>query len=336
MKTIASKLLLTFVLYFTITTIYAQTDIFGNYQTQYFGKITPETFDKIAERKLIVVLLEEDPNIVTKLGKNKDPEKLATYKSTITNFNSDIKLVFEALWTMHDSLEFKTWSEISKIPKTEKSNYEIVTFMRYKEALQNTESFEDVSRIDFDNAAIGGSQKTNEIKSNSYEYTMMKIGALQTIKIDSHVWIAMGHLVPTSLDLAFGIAYIQWYLQSKKDGISTSEMMSESKVNCKELPGLTLLISEADAKDNKIMGDDDKKYPYKTEIVPIEKIEEYITLKTPGYAYLNYNNEKACVVKIENNSILYIPYTTALTIQSIVSVSKMGSMVQKIIDTGDK
>jgi hypothetical protein len=35
--------------------------------------------------------LEYDEDIVKKLDRNKDPEKLATYKSTIKEFNADIK-----------------------------------------------------------------------------------------------------------------------------------------------------------------------------------------------------------------------------------------------------
>jgi hypothetical protein len=338
MKTINLKLLISFLLCAAITFVNAQSTMFGTYQTQVYGKITADAYQRIIEKKLIVVLLEEDSYIVNKLAKNKDPEKLATYKKTIKDFNADVKPVFEALWTIHKSIEFKTWSEISEIPKSEKSDYVIVTFMRYQSSEQasSTETFEDVSRIDFDNSIIGGLQKTSDDLSDTREYTVMKFGQLQSIKLSSQAWVIMGHLVPTSVDLAFGIGYIEWYLKSQQAGASLNEMMRESKVTCKEIPNLTLLVNEQDAKDVKIMGDASSKYPYRFQILPIEEIEEIILSKTPGYAYLNFNNNKSCVVKAENNAILFVPYTTALTIQTNVTVAKMGEMVQKNIEEENK
>ena len=88
------------------TTINAQVaGLYDSYPIDGYTELSVKKATEFAERKLIVATLDYDEDIVKKLDKNKDPEKLSTYKSTIKEFNADIKEMVDSLWTLNKSVK---------------------------------------------------------------------------------------------------------------------------------------------------------------------------------------------------------------------------------------
>jgi hypothetical protein len=48
--------------------------------------------------------------------------------------------------------------------------------------------------ITFDNAAIGGDQKTNQIRSTNSHFTLMRVCLLENLKFPNQMTIPMGHV----------------------------------------------------------------------------------------------------------------------------------------------
>ncbi len=78
---------------------------------QILKPVKPEVARQVKEKKIIVMLYEEDPSVV----KDLDAGKLKTYKERISNLNSGLKLIKD-LWTFNSSVTCLTPTEIKRIP----------------------------------------------------------------------------------------------------------------------------------------------------------------------------------------------------------------------------
>ncbi|HRF77128.1 MAG TPA: hypothetical protein PLB46_11185 [Chitinophagales bacterium] len=338
MKQLQLTIALCLVIFGSIQNAHGQ---FDSYPIDGYTELSVKKATEFAERKLIVTTLEYDDDIVKKLDKNKDPEKLATYKATIKEFNADIKKMVDSLWTLNKSIKYMSYEDIKDIKGDDKSQYVVIIMERMEEKTSTGTSGKTYVignyDITFDNSAIGGIQKTNKIRSKSSHFTVMRVALLENLQFPNQMTIPMGHIVPQSTDIAFGLTYIDWYIRSKMADISDKDMMIQINEKSKELATLTLLISEEDAKDDDIMGKGSKVYPFKSQIVTKEELEAHILAKTPGYAYVNYGHNSACAVKVDNRTILRVPKPSEVTLVSTENtIAKMGISVQKLIEKDEE
>lgn len=324
------------------TTINAQVaGLYDSYPIDGYTELSVKKATEFAERKLIVATLDYDEDIVKKLDKNKDPEKLSTYKSTIKEFNADIKEMVDSLWTLNKSVKYMSYEDIEDIKGDDKSEYVVIIMVRLHEkptpGTSNDKTVLTSYDISFDNAVFGGDQKTNKIRSTNSHFTLMRVCLLENLKSPNQMTIPMGHVVPQPADIAFGLTYMDWYIRSKMADVSDKDMVTQINESSKELATLTLLISEEDAKDDDIMGKGNKTYPFKSQIVTKEELEAHILAKTPGYAYVNYGHNSACAVKVENRTLLRVPKPSEVTLISTeTTIAKMGLSVQKLIEKGEE
>ncbi len=69
----------------------------------------------MANRTLIVELLEEDPKVIDKLSKKKKrAAKLQEYKDFITFYNDMIKDAVSKYWTFNENIEYRSATEVEK------------------------------------------------------------------------------------------------------------------------------------------------------------------------------------------------------------------------------
>jgi hypothetical protein len=81
-------------------------------QAQMF-EISPRDAAKLPNRKLVVVLQEEEPEMLNRI--KKDPEKIQRYKALIAYTNNLLKKTVASFWTNGQTIEYKTLKECMAI-----------------------------------------------------------------------------------------------------------------------------------------------------------------------------------------------------------------------------
>lgn len=73
---------------------------------------TIPTLKELKDRKLVVLLQEEDPKIIK--GLTKKPDKLSKYKSKIKSINQKFTAAVKEVWKLNSEVEFIPWSQYEK------------------------------------------------------------------------------------------------------------------------------------------------------------------------------------------------------------------------------
>lgn len=321
------------------TLVAQSSDYYGIFPPDNLGEYTAERAKEFTERTLIIILLQENPNIIKRFVNDKNTKKLETYKNTIKEFNKKMRLIGDSLWHMHQSVKYMGWGDALEINAKDKSKYAYIAVLRYED--DDDAQFEDVPSklsIDYDASLIGGIQYDTIEKSTHSECSVMQFSLLERLEYRGGLTVPMNHLIPDEADLAFGFNYITWFIKNKLTDISDKDLYHSLQENGKELAELTLLISEEDAKDEKLMGTNNgnkKPYPFKTQIVTKEQLLEHVLAKTPGYAWLNFNHGCPGVFSTESRNLLFVQIPNAYGLGSmfeINSVARMGVAIQKYIE----
>lgn len=288
----------------------------------------------IKDRKLILMTLSEDIKVVNKFKKANDTTALNDYLAAIQKFNNDFVAVVDSMWPYHKEYLMMPYDSIQKMDKEIKPQYVMIYFVRYDTYIEGGETKVHTSYdVNWDGYLIGGSNSYSEKNKSEVDYyTVMKIAQVDEFRKAPPFQIAMPHISPTRLDMAFGMSYAVWYLNMKNDRLEEAQLKEAIDENTKQLSSITLLISSDDIKSKRVEDPYKAGYPFPFNVVPPAMLEEVVMSRMPGYAYLTMNCDKACITKAATGEpmFLYRPYDW----NTEMPFSKVGKEIQKI--TGKK
>lgn len=235
-----------------------------------FGK--PKDIAVLKGRPLVVVLKDEDPKEVKKLGKK--PEELADYKASIADYNKQMQELAPKLWKFSPSVEFKHEADLEALRKSKTTQYGVLKHADFVLGHRHTMN------------GPGGTTNPANVYYSSEHVSALLLQVLGDGD-ESKVWrvqLAPGPIYTS--DLIFSLASMQTYVQSRADGRKGSEMREEIAQNSKKLPTKTLLIDEEDLKRGLTAADIKLVYPFPYQVVPRSTIESAAASYDPRYAYV--------------------------------------------------
>jgi len=303
----------------------------GEYALDVRGMGDPEDIDTIKQRKMIVMVLQDDVKVVSKLTKSGDTAGLAAYKLSVKTINDNFIEAVNLLWPYHEEFIYKSYDELQAMEKELKPQYAVIYFARYE---TYTDEGETKVRTSYDinwggDYLVGGKGYAAKNRSDKDFYTVMKVSLLEELRKAPPFQVPMSRVVPNKADMYFGLNYARWYMHMKLERVSEEQMNDTLQNNCRKLENLVLLISADDVRHGLIDDPFKAYYPIKFNVVPKEMLEEIIMTNASGYAYLLVNCGKACVMNTQTGEPLYI--SRLYDWDTYISFDKMGKEIAKII-----
>ena len=253
-----------------------------------FGLGKVSEIEALQARKLIVITEQPNDNVLKKLKKKNQSDKIALYDAAIDNYNADLKKVVEKFWTFSkNGFEYKTYAEADALRKSGNKDYAVLYCV-------------SASMNHFNSGFSEGDglnwtwDTKDESKDRDYfdGFAEMKVSTLEDLKDKPIFYAVLTDNFPTITSLANGIWTMQTYMDIRlrkkrdKEDVSAKDQMNEWVAkNNKSLKNKILLLRQdllpKDYDNSKIA----QNYPYKFEIVSSAWLDSLVYNKDPQYAY---------------------------------------------------
>ena len=234
---------------------------------------------ELKARGFIVQMLSEEPKILALLQKDKDPNKLTTYRKNIRESNDLIKKAVTRFWKHHKTVLYKTKAEIEAMKAAEEEKKKK---LRKHYAVMSMDFFSGRVKTREESAVLTDQQYTGD---GNYLFIRFWEGI-------QFVYTSIPHVIPTEADLVYAVRYLSNQIEGMEYGKDITKLCEE---NAPQMRSKTLLLtawqaSQLEAKDW------EKYYPYPHKIVSQTEIDKAIVNADPNFAVIVYSDQSDTVV----------------------------------------
>lgn len=255
MKTVPLKSLPTFLFIVSAHLAFSQ---------QILKPVKPEVARQVRDRKIIVMLYEEEASV----SKGLDGAKLKTYKDRISNLNAGLRTIKD-LWSFNKSVECMTPSEISKVSNLT-SDYAIIS----------------IAILKINAGAIVG---YNNFLARMFICFPDKLDAKHPIFYEEVYLTTTDYDVPSAdkIGIIAGMYRLQEHLKARaEDKKRIAGLYQEDALENKGmLEGKTLLLNKEYLDKDLTDADIKSSYNYNFEICDNAKLLKALTTKDGHYAF---------------------------------------------------
>ncbi|MFI5172256.1 MAG: hypothetical protein ACHQFW_07685 [Chitinophagales bacterium] len=280
--------------------------------------IDNQFLSELKNRKLILMIQDEEEFYDIK--NTKPGVSFTDYKNTVDLINNNLKTVVDSLWPYHDEFLMLNYKELQKIAKADMEKYAVIYFIRYEE--EGGGNYK--KHLHYFNIGCLPDGNTYDMKniSTTENYSGMKLAFLENFRDPDNIFIPMSHLIPQQSDIAFGLSYVIWFLHMRSIDKTEKQMRDTLARNSTQITEITLLVSRADIENKNFIDLSFTEYPFEYKVVEQQELDSLILSRSEGFGYLNYNLQKACVVKTVNGEPLYVPtiYYTGSGPKSVIKM----------------
>lgn len=254
------------------------------------GMGKPKEIKELSARKMIVITEVLGKKAGDKLKKKGKTAELADIQQRYDAFNALVKSVVEKRWTMHKTVEYKTWEQVKKMTDEKREKYAVMYFMSKRAA--SFSSGYIPAGYTLLNAAMDEEETTEHNFSSLFQtFTIDKAEDVPVDKIKFNTTpvytITLPELYPSALSVTFALTSTNGYFEHRlaEQKISRKSMTKEIAENSVRLKDKTLLIRD-DWKDKELSLAQIKAiYPYPVRIVKGSELEEVVNGGDSTYAW---------------------------------------------------
>jgi hypothetical protein len=297
---------------------------------------TPEDFNEMVRRTLIVTLLEEDPKVIEKMVRKKDGEEEVThYRAEIARFNQLIGPAVRKYWTFDQPIEMRRASEVVELIERKAAGYVVLGIMRRRslemEVHENVEVSFPVLFLQRTDATPKHWKETILISVDRDYYLPSYLERKLNRAVDH-----FGHLPSfdhreeglEEADLRFALVQMQdhmrWIMQAPRSVSYLDYASEQAEQNCGLLRERTLVVPKDQLWDD----------------MPEAKAREYyggdlvfVTASERDLAYMDKDPAKAIVMQIpvrissQLRSAIYAKVVLDAATDKVLAVEEVKSMV---------
>jgi len=245
----------------------------------------PEVMKEVSKRKLLVIKVSPNQELMDEMVKKGHPEYVETYKGLVEDCNNNLEASFKSFYP--NDFDFKTYEEAIAMSKASSGKY----FVLYLETviISTSPNSTKIER-DFYWKYSDIKDGFDEIKYVQIEnrYLQMSVRMIEDLD-DKHSYapysITLPNLYPHKADIVFALQMWNHVLKLPAN-IKTADLKKMNRVNIPKLKNLTLLINEKTLEEKITANEIKAIYPYSFRIVSDKEFDELVFNKTPGAAYI--------------------------------------------------
>ena len=264
--------------------------LFAQSLSAQMGMGKPKEIKELGNRKMVVITSALPKKAADKLKKKGKTAELAEIQKLYDSFNATVKDVMAERWTMHKTVEYKTWEEFKKMPDKKREKYGVLYFMS-KQASRFSAG--DISAGYLVLTPDMGDEKITDHNFASLFQTCT-IDKAEDVPVDKIKFnatpvygLTLPEVFPTALSIAFAITSINGYFEHRLSGekVTRKKFMKEVAANSTRLKDKTLLVRD-DWKDKELtLGQIKALYKHPVRVVSAKELEEAVMARDSQYAW---------------------------------------------------
>jgi hypothetical protein len=297
------------------------------------GMGKPKEIKELAERKLIVITEEPSTKVIDKLKKKGQTAEIEKIQKMYDDFNALVKISVAQKWTMHQEVEYKTWTQFKKMDNKKREKYAAIYFLS-KRAARTSSGYVPAKNLILNSDMDEETTTQHDFTSLFQTFTIDKAEdvPVDKIKFGNPVYsMTLPEVYPGALSVHFALQSTNIYFEQRLSGEKATMKSAKKEIaeNSARLKEKTLLIREDWKDDDLTAGIIKEIYPYAFKFVSKEELEASI---------LAGENDKAWLVVLpyvnsnsRSNSVIFVQQIIDNTDGQTLAMymPSMGSMMLK-------